>query len=91
MSNQFKSLELNQGVGYKGRIFGYDHERNNFVTWEIVDEKIAIHSVENDDQEEEHGSITETRQLAELFLLTGDPISYQRLHEACVRGFAMHG
>jgi len=91
MSNVFKEIELNQGIGDKGRVFGYDHKRHNFVTWAIVDEKLTIHSIENDDQEDEHGPISETREIAELFLLIGDPISYQRLYQSCVDGFAVHG
>jgi hypothetical protein len=54
------SIEVNQGVDHKGRTFGYDHDRKNFITWDIADGKIVVALVENDEQEEAHGSIAET-------------------------------
>lgn len=55
-----KNIELCQGVDDSGRAFGYDHGRKNFVTWGIEADKIVVVSVENDDQEEGHGSLRAT-------------------------------
>jgi major membrane immunogen (membrane-anchored lipoprotein) len=54
------SIELDQGVDHMGRTFGYDHKRRNFITWDIQDGKIVVVKVENDDQEDSHGSTKAT-------------------------------
>lgn len=54
------NIELNQGVDHLGRTFGYDHDRKNFITWDIDNGKIVVALVENDSEEEGHGSIAAT-------------------------------
>lgn len=79
-SNVFEQrLELDQGVGYANRVFGYDYDNSNFITWKLVDGKIAIHSIEHDDQETEHGSIADTRTLANRFLADENTGAYRTL------------
>lgn len=87
-SNVFEqSLELDQGVGYGGRVFGYDHERHNFVTWGVDGDEITIHSIEHDDQETDHGPKAETRKLAEAFLADKNSQQYRTLLRSCKAGF----
>jgi hypothetical protein len=56
------TIEANQGTTEKGRVFGFDHARNNFVEWAISEsDKIVVAHVEHDDQSSKHGSLSETR------------------------------
>ena len=82
-------LELDQGIGHEERIFGYDHENRNFVTWEVVDGKLAIHSVEHDYTEDDCGPLSETRKLAELFLSNENSRQYRKLLASCKRRSAI--
>ncbi len=85
--NMTEQIELDQGVDHKGRTFGYDHKRHNFITWAIQDGKIIVLSIENDDQEEKHGSINATMRVAKRIARYETKKQNSQLRAAILRGF----
>lgn len=68
-----KRLDLNQGYS-DNKIFGYDIENKNFVLWELSEDlkSLSVHSVVQDDTEQDCGPLEETRKIAESFLARKD-------------------
>lgn len=87
MMTAIENIELDQGVDHKGNTFGYDHGRNNFITWELRAGKIAVAKVEHDDQEETHGSLAATRRNAVTIANRQNRLPNSPLRKAILRGF----
>jgi hypothetical protein len=83
-----QSLELDQGVGLGGRVFGYDHERRNFVVWDVDGDRICVHRVDHDETESDCGPLSETLKLAECFLSNPNTSQYRTLLRACKMGYS---
>lgn len=81
------NIEVNQGVDHKGRTFGYDHDRKNFITWEIVGGKIVVALVKNDTEEEGHGSIAATTRDAKSVAAAENRKENSQLRRAILAGF----
>lgn len=60
------NITMNQGVDYRGRIFGYDHEEFNFITWGLWNGVIMVVNVEEDENSGVTGSTKETLKNARL-------------------------
>jgi hypothetical protein len=80
-------IEKDQGVNHKGQVFGYDHERHNFITWGIKNEKIAVLKVENDDQVEKHGSLAATMRDAKKVAAQENRLPNSSLKRSILMGF----
>ena len=87
MTTATNHIEMDQGVDHKGRTFGYDHSRKNYITWELKDGKIVVVSVENDDQEESHGSLKATMRDARSVAARENRLVASQLRTAIRRGF----
>ena len=57
-------IETNQGIAGTGRVFGYDHSRFNWIEWTHIGGRLTVAVVENDSEEEMHGSLAATRREA---------------------------
>ena len=86
--SKITNIELNQGVDHKGRTFGYDHDRKNFITWGIVDDKIVVALVENDSEETGHGSIAATTRDATSVADAENCKENSQLRKAIAQGFS---
>lgn len=80
-------IEKDQGVNHKGQVFGYDHKRHNFITWGLDGDKIVVLNVENDDQEETHGSIQATTRDAKKVAAQENRLPFSRLRQSIAMGF----
>lgn len=49
MPYDLKHIEAIQGVAESGRVFGYDHSRNNFIEWQIKGGKLDVWSITHDE------------------------------------------
>lgn len=85
--NKNTNIELDQGVDDKGRTFGYDHARKNFITWEIQKGKIVIARVEHDSEEQEHGSIAATEREAKSVAACENRKENSQLRRSILSGF----
>lgn len=83
----YKHIELDQGVDHLGRVFGYDHKRRNFITWSKNSEKVTVEKVEHDDEEDDHGDLSETRRDAEAVAAIENAKENSRLVRAIYLGF----
>ena len=55
-------IDPHQGYDDHGRPFGYDLKRNNFITWgQRKNGSIYVISVDHDETESDHGSLSESR------------------------------
>jgi len=91
-------LHLNQGA-VDGKVFGYDLENRNFVTWIVRDNaQVAIWSIEHDETEESNGPTSETRKLASKFIASAFGcgrfadvrIAHSRLLSQCCKAWIDH-
>lgn len=80
-------IEKDQGVNHKGQVFGYDHKRHNYITWDLIDGKITVVDVENDEQEEKHGSLNETMKDAKKIAAKENKFPNSNLKRAIILGF----
>ena len=80
-------IERHQGLDKNGRIFGYDYQRKNFITWGIKDEKIVVIGIENDDQVEKHGSIEATLRDAKKIAAEENRLPNSRLKNSILMKF----
>ncbi len=85
--NIHEHIERNQGVDYNGRTFGYDHKRHNFITWAIDNDKIIVAKIDNDEEEENHGSKSETEREAKSIAARENRLPNSQLRRAILKGF----
>ncbi len=76
------NITMNQGVDYKGRIFGYDHEEFNFITWGLWNGVIMVLNVEEDENSGVTGSTKETLKNARLIAAEENEKPNSSLHSA---------
>jgi hypothetical protein len=83
---EIKMIETNQGIAKSGRVFGYDHTRCNFIEWDLTNSTscITVAVVQNDSEEEEHGSLAATRRDAMKIAAEQNRKEYSSLRAAIV-------
>jgi len=87
MTTTLANIEKDQGVDHKGRTFGYDHGRKNFITWAIENDKIVVANVEHDSEEESHGSVKATERDAKRIAAQENRLPNSQLRKAILKGF----
>lgn len=60
-------IDAFQGTAESGRVFGFDHRRNNFIEWDLVDGRVVVAEIVPDVMSDAHGSQAATRRDAQKF------------------------
>ena len=86
-TDRLAHIEADQGVGYGGEVFGYDHRRLNYITWGIEAGKIVVVKVERDDEESVgHGSLAATLRDARSMAARENRLPGSRLRRSIQQG-----
>lgn len=88
VTGKFAHIEADQGVGYGGAVYGYDHRRLNYITWGIEAGRIVVAKVEHDEQASGHGSLAATLRDARSVAARENRLPSSRLRRSIQQGFA---
>ena len=78
-------IELVNGVGHAGVVYGFDHQRKNFINWAIDGGQIVVRSIENEDDDSAPAvaSLSDARAVAKR----ENALPNSRLRKAIEKGF----
>lgn len=80
-------IEMDQGVGHGGMVYGYDHRRSHFITWGLdARGRITVERVEADEQAESHGSAAATLRDARSVAARENRLPASRLRRSIEQG-----